>query len=319
MFARLQKDRRRLLGLALLIYILPFILHNPYYLTVLNLSALNILTVCGLTLLIGYAGQISLGHAGFWALGAYGSALLSLHTGWSPWITTLLALLGTIGLAALMGVTILRLRGNYLVMATLAFNLAVYFFLVEAEDLTGGPPGLPGIPPYKLGPLVLASDLAAYFLIWTVLLLILFLTFNLVHSSEGRALKALAASETAAACLGINPHWYKVLAFVLSAAYASLAGSFYAHYLSFISPKTFDIFFSVELVAMSLFGGRGSIWGAVLGAGTLTPLPHLLSFFDEYRDLIYGALLMGVLIFFPQGLMGLLERVLRSKSSGLKS
>ncbi|OAQ20500.1 branched-chain amino acid ABC transporter permease [Thermosulfurimonas dismutans] len=314
MSSGLKRDRRILAGLATAIGMIPFLINNPYYLTVLNLSALNILTVCGLTLLIGYAGQISLGHAGFWALGAYGSALLSLKTGLNPWLTTALALGFTLAVSAGMGFTVLRLKGNYLVMATLAFNLAVYFFLVEAEELTGGPPGLPGIPPYTLGSLAFVTDLAAYYLIWPVVLITLFLTFNLVHSGEGRALRALASGEIAAACLGINPRRYKVLAFVLSAAYASLAGSLYAHYFSFISPKTFDIFFSVELVAMCLFGGKGSLWGAVLGAGLLTPLPHFLSIFDEYRDLIYGGLLMGVLIFFPDGLSGLMRKLYGRKA-----
>ncbi len=311
---KLSRDRKGLFILGLAILGLPAVVKNPYYLTVLNLTALNILTVTGLTLLIGYAGQISLGHAGFWALGAYGSALLALHTGLSPWLTTLLALLGTGVLSALMGFTVLRLRGNYLVMATLAFNLAIYFLLIEAEELTGGPPGLPGIPPYRLGDLVVATDLAAYYLIWPIVLLLILLTFNLVHSGEGRALRALASGETAAACLGINPQRYKILAFVLSALYAALAGALYAHYLTFISPKTFDIFFSVELVAMCLFGGQGSIWGALLGAGLLTPLPHLLESFDEYRDLIYGGLLMGVLIFFPGGLVGLIRKLYETRS-----
>lgn len=308
MLAALRKDRRRLACLALFCLLWPLFIRNPYYLTVANLTALNILTVAGLTLLIGYAGEISLGHAGFWALGAYGSALLALKLGVSPWLSTLMALGLTLGVAYGLGFLVLRLKGHYLVMATLAFNLALYFFLVEAEDLTGGPPGLPGIPPYRLGSLVLATDLSAYYLIWSVVLLGLFLSFNLVHSGEGRAWKALSGGEAAAACLGINPRRYKVRAFVLSAAYASLAGSLYAHYLSFISPKTFDIFFSVELVAMCLFGGRNSLWGAVLGAGLLTPLPHLLAVFDEYRDLVYGGLLMAVLILFPEGLVGLRKR-----------
>ncbi|WP_168719342.1 branched-chain amino acid ABC transporter permease [Thermosulfurimonas marina] len=120
-----------------------------------------------------------------------------------------------------------------------------------------------------------------------------------MHSGEGRALKALS-EEAAAACLGISPLRYKILAFAVSAACALLAGAFYAHYLSFISPKTFDIFFSVELVTMCLFGGKGSLWGALLGAGVLTPLPHLLEILEDYRDFFYGGLLMGLLIFSPR-------------------
>ncbi|WP_168719343.1 branched-chain amino acid ABC transporter permease [Thermosulfurimonas marina] len=135
-----------------------------------NFTALNVLTVSGLVLLIGYAGEISLGHAGFWALGAYGSALLSLRLGIPPLLSTLAVVAGGTLLAALLGRLILRLKGNYLVMATLAFNLMVYYFLVEAEGLTGGPPGLPGIPPYRLGPYVLSGDPLFYYFLWGVTL-----------------------------------------------------------------------------------------------------------------------------------------------------
>ncbi|RUM87416.1 MAG: branched-chain amino acid ABC transporter permease [Thermodesulfatator sp.] len=303
----LARDRRRLGWLTLFLLVLPVFLRNPYYLTVANLTALNVLTVAGLVLLIGYAGEISLGHAGFWAVGAYGSALLSLRLGFPPVLATLVVLAAGTLLAALLGRVILRLRGNYLVMATLAFNLMIYYFLVEAEDLTGGPPGLPGIPPYRLGPYTLSGDLPFYYLLWGVSLGVLYLFFNLVHSGEGRALRALS-EEPAAACLGISPLRYKTLAFAMSAACALLAGALYAHYLSFISPKTFDIFFSVQLVTMCLFGGKASLWGALFGAGVLTPLPHLLEFLEDYRDLFYGGLLMAVLVFFPEGLSGLWGR-----------
>jgi len=317
MNSALHRDRKRLFFLSLSVLLFPILFRNPYYLTVANLTALNVLTVVGLTVLIGYAGEISLGHAGFWALGAYGSALVALHLGLSPWFSTGLALMATAAIAHLMGRLILRLQGNYLVMATLAFNLSVYFFLVEAEGLTGGPPGLPGIPPYRLGSLTLATDLSFYGFVWPLVLVVLFLTFNLIHSGEGRAFRALSSGKAAAMSLGIDPRRYKIRAFVLSAVYASLSGSLYAHYLSFISPKTFDIFFSVELVAMCLFGGKSSLWGAVLGAGTLTPLPYLLSAFDEYRDLLYGGLLVLVLVLFPEGLTGLRKsRFWRSVAPG---
>ncbi len=309
----LRVNRFILLFVAVMVYAMPLVVKNPYYLNVSNIVALNALVVAGLTLLIGYTGQISLGHGAFYAMGAYISGLMAIHLGWNPWITTLVAMVITALVATLIGIPTLRLKGHYLVMATLGFNLIVYILLVQLDDITGGPSGLPGIPPYSLGKLVLATDYRCYWLIWTVTLVGLFLSINLIHSRVGRALMAIRESEVAASCLGIETWKYKTKVFVLSAAMASLAGSLYAHYMTFISPKTFDIFYSVEVVAMVIIGGMGSLWGALLGAAFLTPLPYLLHFFEEYKDLIYGIIFMSVLIYSPDGLVGELTRFYRKK------
>ena len=309
----LKVNRLVLLAVALLVYALPLVVKNPYYLNVSNIVALNALVVAGLTLLIGYTGQISLGHGAFYAMGAYISGLMAIHLGWNPWITTLVAMVITAGVATLIGIPTLRLKGHYLVMATLGFNLIVYILLVQLDNITGGPSGLPGIPPYAIGKFVLATDFRCYWLIWTVTLAGLFLSINLIHSRVGRALMAIRESEVAASCLGIETWKYKTKVFVLSAVMASLAGSLYAHYMTFVSPKTFDIFYSIEVVAMVIIGGMGSLWGALLGAAFLTPLPYLLHFFEEYKDLIYGAIFMGVLIYSPDGLVGELTRLYRKK------
>ncbi len=309
----LKLNRMVLLLVSIGVYSLPFVIKNPYYLNVLNIVALNALVVTGLTLLIGYTGQISLGHGAFYAMGAYISGLMAIHLGWSPWLTTLVAMVITAVVATLLGIPTLRLKGHYLVMATLGFNLIVFILLVQLDNITGGPSGLPGIPPYTLTKTVLATDLQCYWLIWSVTLAGLFLSINLIHSRIGRALMAIRESEVAANCLGIETWKYKTKIFVLSAVMASLAGSLYAHYMTFISPKTFDIFYSIEVVAMVIIGGMGSLWGALLGAAFLTPLPHLLHFFDEYKDIIYGAIFMGVLIYSPDGLVGELTRLYRKR------
>jgi branched-chain amino acid transport system permease protein len=309
----LARDRLFISLLGILFFSIPLVIKNPYYLNVLNIVGLNVLVVAGLTLLIGYAGQISLGHGGFYAMGAYISALLAINLGWSPWVTTLVAMAATGVTALLIGVPTLRLKGHYLVMATLGFNLIVYILLVQLDDLTGGPSGLPGIPSYTIGSWSFNTDLRSYWLIWALTLGGLFLSFNLVHSRMGRALVAIRESEVAASCLGIETWKQKTQVFVLSAVMASLAGSLYAHYMTFISPKTFDIFYSIEVVAMVIIGGIGSLWGALLGSAFLTPLPHLLHFFDEYKDIIYGTIFMGVLIFSPQGLVGGLVRLYQKR------
>ncbi|MBF0528453.1 MAG: branched-chain amino acid ABC transporter permease [Deltaproteobacteria bacterium] len=282
---------------------LPLAVSNPYYLNVINIAGLNVIMAVGLNLLIGYAGQISLGHAAFFAMGAYISGILTARYGLPPWPALALAMTGT-GLAAyLIGVPTMRLSGNYLVMATLGFNIIINIIINQWDEVTGGPSGYPGIPPFSIGSFVLDTDLRAYYLIWGSVLATMWLALNLVDSRVGRALRALHGSEVAAASLGVDTDQYKVKIFVFSACLASLAGSFYAHYLSFISPKTFNIFFSVELVTMVMVGGLASVWGSLLGAILLTPLPHLLHFFEEYKDVGYGLILVFLLIYRPQGLL----------------
>jgi len=304
------------LGLGVLTAVvagLPLVVTNPYYVNILCIIGLNSMIVIGLNLLVGYTGQISLGHAAFYSLGAYLSGLLTGSFGFPPWPTILLAMALTGLVAFLIGVPTLKLAGNYLVMATLGFNLIVNIVIVQWDDLTGGPSGFPGIPTLTLGGFAFDSDLRWYFLIWFFTLAGLVLALNLVDSRVGRALRAIHGSPVAAATLGVNVARFKAAVFVLSALYASLAGSLYAHYLSFISPKTFDVFFSVELVTMVIIGGMGSVWGSLMGAIILTPLPQVLAFFDEWKEVIYGGLLVIILIFSPQGLFILLSQGLRPR------
>ncbi len=288
---------------ALVIIIIPFLIPNPYYLNVINIIGLNTIVVVGLSLLIGYAGQISLGHAAFYGLGAYLSGILTVTYGLSPWSAMPIALVATGLVALIIGIPTLKLHGHYLVMATLGFNLIVNIVLIEWEDMTGGPSGFPGIPSLTIGSWALDTDQRMYYLIWFFAFVSIVLALNLVNSRVGRGLRALHDSEAAAASVGVRTDRYKVEVFVLSALYASVAGSLYAHYLTFISPKTFDIFFSIELVTMVIIGGMGSIWGALSGTIFLTPLPLVLHFFDEYKDVFYGLILVLILIFLPEGLL----------------
>ena len=293
---------------AILVLTLPLVVKNPYYLNVLAFIGLYSLVTVGLTLFIGYAGQISLGHGAIYGLGAYISGILRSRFGFSPWLTLPLAVTATSLLSWGIGRPVLRLRGHYLVMATLGINLVVYLLLVEMEGLTGGVSGLPGIPPLCVGEFCLTSDRSCYYLIWSVALLVILGALRLEGTRLGRELRALKESEAAAAALGLDVTRYKVAVFVLSAGVTALAGALYAHYLTFISPKTFDVFYSIEVVTMVLIGGMGSVWGAVLGAAFLTPLPQILRFFEEYKDIIYGLVLMLILVFQPKGLCAILKR-----------
>jgi len=304
-----------LLGLTILLF--PLVINNPYYLNVVNIIGLNTLIVVGLNLLIGYAGQISLGHAAFYGLGAYLSGILTVSYHFSPWIAMGLALMVTGLLALLIGIPTLKLHGHYLVMATLGFNIIVNIIMIQWDQVTGGPSGFPGIPNLKIGALVFDSDQKMYYLIWFFTFMGITLALNLVQSRVGRALRALHGSEVAAGSLGVRTEAYKVKVFVLSALYASLAGSLYAHYLTFISPKTFDIFFSVELVTMVIVGGMGSIWGTLFGTFFITPLPVMLHFFDEYKDIFYGFILVFILIFLPEGVVVALRNRYRTRNRRL--
>ncbi|HMK37227.1 MAG TPA: branched-chain amino acid ABC transporter ATP-binding protein/permease [Desulfomonilaceae bacterium] len=288
-------------GLAIVVF--PVLIPNPYYVNVANIIGLNAIIVIGLNLLIGYAGQISLGHAAFYGLGAYCSGILTVTYGVSPWMAMMAALVVTGLLALLIGIPTLKLHGHYLVMATLGFNLIVNILIIQWDGVTGGPSGFPGIPNLSIAGWPLDSDRKMYYLIWAFAFGSLLLSLNLVRSRVGRGLRAVHSSEFAANSLGVRTDRYKVKVFVLSAVYAGLAGSLYAHYLTFISPKTFDIFFSVELVTMVIVGGMGSIWGALFGTIFLTSLPNVLHFFDEYKDIFYGLILVVILIFVPEGLI----------------
>ncbi len=298
----------RWLLLTTAVFLVCFAVSNEYYLTLFNFIGIHTLLVVGLNLLMGYAGQISLGHAAFFGLGAYASGILTVTYGVNPWLAMLAGMVVAGGTAFLIGLPALKLRGYYLAMATLGFGVIVYIVFNEAQPITGGPSGISGIPTLRIAGLVFDSPLKLYLLIWPTVILILALSASLVDSRVGRALRALHDSEAAAESLGVNTQRLKLMIFVWSALYASLAGSLYAHTLNFIAPSSFDIMFSIKLVTMVVVGGMASIWGSLLGAGVLTVLPELLVLFHDFEVVIFGGILMVVMIFLPRGLVrGLLD------------
>jgi branched-chain amino acid transport system permease protein len=309
-FLYLHRTGLTVCALTLVLVLYPPLWGNPYRLGVTNQIALYAIVVLGLNLFIGYAGQISLGHAAFFALGAYGSALLSGEAGVNPWLALTLAVLAAALLALLVGIPTLRLHGHYLAMATLGFNLVVYLVLLQWDKLTGGPSGYAGIRPLAIGTFVFASDLRLHYLVWGVALLCLTLALNLVRSGVGRGLAAVAGDEVAAAACGVDTRAAKVKVFVLSAAFAALAGGLYAHGFGFVGPETFSIFASVDFVTMVVIGGLGSVWGSLFGAALLTWLPEWIDRFENCKEIVHGVILVGVLIFLPQGLVtGLIDLV----------
>ncbi len=305
---------KRLAGfwlLAALVVLLPLVFQDNYYVTVVAVSAgLHAILAVGLNLLMGYAGQISLGHAAFFGMGAYASAILTTRFDWDPWLA-MVAGIGLTGVVAfLMARPILRLKGHYLAMATLGLGIIVHIVLVQGEELTGGPDGLGGIPGLAIFGWQVNSDLRWYIVIGATMLLVVWLALNIIASRSGRALRALHGSEVAAEMMGINTTATKTGVFVLAAIIASLAGSLFSHQQTFISPDSFSFFFSIELVTMVVLGGMASTYGAVFGAIVLTFLPELLVVFEDYEVMIFGAILMLIMIFLPQGLFVGLQELL---------
>ncbi len=306
--------------LALIVAVMPFAVGNDYYLGVLVFTALNCLTCIGLCLLLGYAGQISLGHSAFVAIGAYASALLTTKLGWNPWAAMGAGIVISLVTAVLVGIPTLKLKGHYLAMATLGFASIVHVVLVAAVDITGGPSGVSGIPRLELFGLALDTDTRIFYFCWALVLVALYFAVNLIHSRVGRGLQAIHGSEDAASSLGVNITVDKIRIFALSAVFASVSGSLYSHYVLYIDPGPFDVMHSVLLITMVAVGGIHSIWGAVTGAVLLSLLPEGLSFLSEglaqfniqyktdYDTLIYGAILLSIMLFLPEGLFDGIRR-----------
>ncbi|MGQ9607667.1 MAG: branched-chain amino acid ABC transporter permease [bacterium] len=301
--------------LVLLIFLitLPFIVsNNNYKIGVMTTAGIYALIVIGLNLLMGYAGQISLGHAGFFGIGAYCSGLLNVKVGLSPWITTIIAIIFTAIIAYIIAIPTLKLKGHYLAMATLGFGEVVFVILSKLDWLTGDTSGLLGVNPFNFFSIYLdsSSAIGQYCFVWIMVLIILILSLNITRSRVGRAFRAIHGSEVAASAMGINITKYKIQVFVLSAIYAALAGCLYAHFHGFIGYPTFELNTSIKLVTMVVIGGSGNIWGAILGTVLLTWLPEWLTIVKKYDIVIYGILLMLVMIFMPDGLVGRLSKSL---------
>nr|WP_051261377.1 branched-chain amino acid ABC transporter permease [Desulfovibrio inopinatus] len=289
----------------------PFLLANDYYISVLILASINALIVIGLNLLLGYAGQISLGHAAFFGLAAYMTAISTVTWGMPIWLGMILG----VALSAIVGYVIavptLKLKGHYLAMATLGFGIIVYIVFNETIELTGGPSGFIGIPRLELLGFTFESDLSYYYVMVVTLVLGVLFALNLIDSRTGRALRAIHVSEKAAASMGVNITGYKRFIFVLSAVFAGVAGVLYAHYLGFIAPSSFGFHFSVQLITMVVLGGMASVWGAVAGAFFLTTLPEFLRVLEDVDILVYGLIMILCMIYLPGGIAGGLESLFR--------
>jgi branched-chain amino acid transport system permease protein len=315
--------KRALIGIGVIVALvaldqaLPRLL-NPYHFQILMLIGINVVLAVSLNLVNGFTGQFSIGHAGFMAVGAYGSAVFTLRIGKGlaaslgslpdpvangAALLVALVLGGLLSAAAgwLVGLPSLRLRGDYLAIVTLGFGEIIRVMILNV-DAVGGARGLPGIPQWS-----------TFFWVFLAVVVVIALSHNLAASTHGRALFAIRDDEVAAESLGVDTTRYKVLAFVISAFFAGVAGGLFAHFLSYLNPATFQFTKSIEIIAMVVLGGMGSVSGSVLAAIILTLLPEALRTAGALRMVIYSLMLIVLMIARPQGLLGNRELFVRRR------
>src|SRR3954466_7619987 len=290
------------LAAALVLYVFTT---GGYLIAVLHFAAIYVVFVTGLNIFMGYAGQVSFGHNAFAAISGYASAVLSTTYGWEPLAAGAVGILGALTCALIVGYPTLRLRGHYLAMATLAIGLIVYEIAIQWQSVTQGYMGISGIAPLGIGSYEIVSERGKLFALMVFVALSAFAAARLRASRFGRALAAIAGSEDAARALGIDVAHYKLAAFLVSAAYAALAGSLFVHVVEFVSPEVFGLHMVVLAFTMLYVGGIGTIGGPILGAVIVSLLPEMFRGLKDYQDLFYGAGLILLLIYAPKGLAGL--------------
>jgi len=297
-------------GLAAVLLTLPWWLVSPYHVHIAIMAGIFTVLALSMNLLLGYTGQLSLGHAGFFGIGAYASALLTYRLEW-PFLLGLLAAISLPGASGwAIGWLALKLRGAYFVLVTISFAGVVHLVSVNWIDLTNGPLGLPGIPPAEIAGFTFRTKTAVYYLVLTVVLASWIVCFRVVDSRVGRALLALRENEVLGESVGIDPTHYLVVATVISAAMAGAAGSLYVHYTRLVSPEVFLFTYTVTMVIMVVAGGKGTLAGPVVGAVIFTVLPEVLRAVTswQWQMLLYGVILILTLFFLPDGIAPALSR-----------
>jgi len=318
-----RRAYRTLLIVAVFIFVVPawsrLIPGSVLHMDIVNIMVLVGVYACavvGLNLLVGYGGQISLGHAAFFGVGAYTTAILCTKLHWFPtWLGIICGavLAGMVGW--LVGKPVLRLKGNYLAMATLGLGEIAFILFQQVKGLTGGTVGIVDIPPLSVFGLKFDTDLKLFFVVWAVVMILMLLSINLIRSRVGRGLRALHSSEVAADAMGVNTSRYKVQVFVLSAVFAGLGGALFAHFQKYVNPESFTLALSILFITMVVVGGMGNVWGGLVGVVILTFLPSViqalpqwipglpsgLANFSNYELVLYGALLIVFMMFLPKG------------------
>jgi branched-chain amino acid transport system permease protein len=291
------------IGTALAVCAPPFL--SDYALHLCIMVAIFAILALSLNMICGWGGMISLGHAGFWLIGAYTTALLSAECGVSPWLALLAAMLVTAFSGLLLGLPSLRWSGHFLAVITIAFGLIVQLLSVNWEWLTNGNDGVSNIPRPAILGYRLTSDLSYYYMVLVLLGIVAALMHRFINSGHGRALRALRDEEVAAACMGVNIAAMKIFAFVLSAGFAGLAGGLYASYVRYLNPDSFSLDVSIRIFVMVVIGGIGSIGGSIVGSFIVYVLPEVLRPLQQYYYIIWGVVVIVVMLFLPGGIASL--------------
>lgn len=303
------RDWLRLLVVGAAVAALPLLLGDPFFVLVMQSLAYLYIVTLGLDILVGWTGQISLGHAGLYAVGAYTTALLSTRFGLSFWVTAPLGVVLAGGFGALLALPSLRAKGPYLAMVTVAFGFMAEVTSNRWQGLTNGPMGITMIPAPTLPGGAEMTPTQYFWLIAAAALLCQLLANNLLTSRVGRTLRALRGSEIAAETVGINVYRWKVLAFVISSIYAGVGGVFFAHQNGFINSDTFVFSLSVSFLTAVLMGGSGALYGPLVGSVILNLIPTVFARLHEYHLYIYGGIILVTIVFLPDGIVGSLAKV----------
>lgn len=298
---------------VLALYLVPLLMRDVFFLHMIVLALLFVILLMGLNLVTGLTGQISLCQAAFYGIGAYTSAILTLHYHFPFWVALPAAALVAMVFGAALGFPTAKLHSHYLALATIGFGEIIVNLFRSGGELTGGANGLNSIPAPSIFSFRFSGPASYYFLVLTCLILVYITTHRLVNSQVGKAFISIGENEIAAECAGINVMKYKILAFMLSAGYAGLAGSLYAHFDSFIGPESFGTHFSILYFCVIVIGGFGNLLGTVLGAFIITVGQEYLRSFAQYQMILFGAVVILLMNVAPRGIAGILTQ-LRTRS-----
>jgi branched-chain amino acid transport system permease protein len=303
---RSRPDAFLIAGIIVVLAVVPSVVHDDYVLTLLDLAGIYAIAVMGLGILLGFTGQMSLAQAAFLGIGAYTSGWFTTHLGWPVWPSMACAVAMSALVGVIVGYPCLRLSGHYLALATIGFGIITQLVLINWKDVTNGSDGMNGIPAPSIGPWTLDTYGRYYYLVLAAVLVCAYVAWRIKSTRVGRALHAIRENEIAARATGIDATRYKIIAFVLAGSYAGLAGSLLAHDIKYLSPDSYSFDQSVVFLVMLILGGSSSIGGAILGAVLLTMLPEVLRPLKSSYLMVYGAAVIAMIIFMPQGLVGLL-------------
>jgi branched-chain amino acid transport system permease protein len=286
----------------IIVGLLPLLIRDVFFNHVMVIAGIYSIAALGLSLFMGYAGQISIGHSAFFGIGGYGMAILTTRYGFHPVPALIASALITGIFALIIGKPMLRLREYFLALATIGLVHIFQVFVMELRGVTGGIAGISDIPWFSIWILTFDTALEQFYLVWVILYLLYLFSRNLVHSRFGRASLAVACSEDTSKTIGIDPSSMKLKMFVLSAMYSGISGGLFACVITSVNPDTFNLYMSVILVMMVIIGGIGTLFGAIAGAIVLTWITNLLSEYQEFSLPIFGIILILFLIFLPEGI-----------------